>query len=133
VLFWICLGYYYWKRGHPLGAGFVIVIAALIKLPTVFLLVVLLASRGQKPVLGASLAFAIILGVSLLINGIEINQLYFTEYLPEIIQTGHITSENSAIGNSGYTPAQLILGRKNLQNPSRLSSVKWLGCSHPQQ
>jgi hypothetical protein len=108
VLFWICLGYYLWKRGYPAAAGFVIIIAALFKLPAAFLLIVPVASRGLKPVIGASLAFALVLGASLLINGIELNRLYFTEYLPEIIQTGRITSENSTLENSESPSAQVV-------------------------
>ncbi len=108
VLFWICLGYTFWKRGHPVAAGFVIVIAALFKLPAAFLLTVPLASRGRKPVMGAGLAFGIILVASLLMVGIELNRLYLTEYLPEIIRTGHNASEDPAFGNGGDSSAQII-------------------------
>lgn len=106
VLFWICLGYYLWKRGHPAATGFVILIAGLFKLPAAFLLIVPIATRGVKPVIGASLAFALILGTSLLINGVEINRQYFIEYLPEIIQSGTITTE---IGPYDVKPGERVI------------------------
>jgi len=122
VLFWICLGYTFWKRGHPVAAGFVIVIAALFKLPAAFLLTVPLASRGRKPAIGAGLALGILLVASLLIVGIELNRLYLTEYLPEIIRTGHNTSEDPAFGKGGASSAQIIWEGKTYKTATGFQS-----------
>ena len=94
VLFFIACSKFLWDRGKSTSAGILLAFGAIFKLPTAFIFSVPLAAKDKKFVMGGLISFALLLLLSLSIDGYAINQAYFFEYLP-------------AIGNTGILPVEV--------------------------
>ena len=93
VLFFIACSKFFWDRGKSTLAGVLLAVGAAFKLPTAFIFCVPLAAKDKNFVLGGLISFALLLLLSLSIDGDAINQAYFLQYLPAIASSGILPVE----------------------------------------
>ena len=113
VLFFIACSKFLWDRGKSTSAGILLAFGAIFKLPTAFIFSVPLAAKDKKFVMGGLISFALLLLLSLSIDGYAINQAYFLQYLP-------------AIGNTGILPVE-VYDIEQEQSGLRAGRYMWDG------
>ena len=82
-----------WERGHEVAAGAVLLGAAILKLPTVILLLVPLAAGDAPVMLGAALAALLAAGAAWLTDGPARIARYFRVVLPAFDRAGRLPPE----------------------------------------
>ncbi len=93
VLFFIACSKFFWDRKNSGLAGALLAFGAILKLPTAFIFLVPLAVKDRKFVMGGVVSVALLLFVSVAIDGAAINQAYFLKYLPSIGSSGKLPVE----------------------------------------
>jgi hypothetical protein len=92
------------KRDRQVAAGVAVGFCGMLKVYPAFLLLYFVATRRWRA-LGASMATAaVLLGISLLVMGVETNRVYFLELLPYMMQELPLVSgENLSLGRYAQT------------------------------
>jgi alpha-1,2-mannosyltransferase len=96
ILFALCLGYWAFKRGHPILAGCAIAVATMIKLSPALLLLYFLFKRQWKPVIAGVAACAALLGISLAVTGVDDWIVFVRDILP-VLGQGSTEFENQTL------------------------------------
>jgi hypothetical protein len=96
ILFAICLGYWAFKRGHPVLAGCAIAVAAMIKLSPALLLLYFLYKRQFRVVISGMVAGVVLLGIGIAVTGIDDWIVFVREILP-ILAKGSTEFENQTL------------------------------------
>ncbi len=96
ILFAICLGYWAFKRDHPVLTGCTIAVAAMIKLSPVLLLLYFLYKRQFKVVISGVVTGVALLGIGIAVTGIDDWIVFAREILP-ILAKGSTEFENQTL------------------------------------
>ena len=93
ILLLIYCSYKIWRRGDSLSGGVILGIASILKIPVIFMFTVPFAVKDRIFIYAGISTHIIILLMSLVLNGFELNKNYFFEYLPHIGKTGNLPAE----------------------------------------
>ena len=93
ILLLIYCSYKIWKRGNSLFGGVFLALASILKLPVIFMFSVPLAIKDKTFIFAGISTHIIILTMSLVLNGVELNKKYFFNYLPHVGKTGNLPTE----------------------------------------
>jgi len=111
ILFAMCLGYWAFKRGHPVLAGCAIALATMIKLSPALLLLYFLYKRQFKVAIAGVVAGAILLGIGIAVTGLDDWVVFVRDILP-VLARGSTQFENQTLAGFFYglflTPSALF-------------------------
>ncbi len=111
ILLALYLGYWAFKRDHPILAGCAIAVATMIKLSPVLLLVYFLYKRQFKVVIAGVVAVAVLLALGVVVTGAD-DWIYFAREILPILSQGSTQFENQTLAGLFYglflTPLSLF-------------------------